>query len=260
MLTRLKARLFGFDVLDVESRRVRDDAPTKHAPLTWRIDEPTPSWVVLGGGGGTRGAPRPFSSSPGGDAAGDHAATGDDERVDALTAAGVSAPRHVVVHRFGQKFVWTARHTPSAALEALRAHGDPLADAVLDALEGPGPREDVLEALERRCPALAALQPGAAASADDASGKDEGAPPDKKAPPACFGEFAAHAATPPAWVDWERVALGQTVFLRHAHAAGPARGVVAGRSPPCRATVTSERVYFRAVETATPEPEPYPRP
>lgn len=82
----------------------------------------------------------------------------------------------------------------AAALDALRATTDPLADAVVDAVYRDGRLAEVNRLI-------------------DVMVQNDSVPP-AQLPPAARGYFAETAAPPP-WVDRERVARGQDVFARH---------------------------------------------
>ncbi|MEZ4407054.1 MAG: oxygenase MpaB family protein [Polyangiales bacterium] len=85
--------------------------------------------------------------------------------------------------------------TPTAAaLDALRATTDPLADAVVDAVYRDGHLAEVNRLI-------------------DVMVRNDSVPP-AQLPPAARGYFAETAALPP-WVDRAQVALGQDVFARH---------------------------------------------
>ena len=96
-----------------------------------------------------------------------------------------------IIECYGQSFRWdpASGHLTVAELEPLRLLGDGPMDAAIEEVE-PSPGEDMLDALARGAPG------GAAAAL-----------------------LASLAAEPP-WLDWELLARGQRVYLRHMPSAG----------------------------------------
>ena len=135
-------------------------------------------------------------------------------------------PQHVEcgdgVTKYGQRFVWTAEHLTADQLAPLRLRGDLLMDAALPAGEG----GDCLAQLD------------AAALAD---------------PSGAAAELLRHASSPPEWVDWELLALGQAVYRRYLPLASVVLyhlSLVGGFSAPKISKVLSSTGYLTAAPPA----------
>ncbi|KAL1528046.1 hypothetical protein AB1Y20_009413 [Prymnesium parvum] len=139
---------------------------------------------------------------------------------DALTWSVEAPPPSVRVGariaKYGHEFVWTERHLSAAQLQPLRQRGDAMMDAALP--ECPG--RDVLATLRR----VASSSPQGDAA-----------------------RLLRLAEQPPAWVDWEMVALGQATYRRYLPLAGVVlfhMSLVGGFSAPLIAKVLSSTGYL----------------
>lgn len=109
------------------------------------------------------------------------------------------------IDHFGFTFVWSKLHRSASQLEPLRQIGDPLLDEWLDVVKL-RPSEDPIHALFP------------IHSENTTIRKRKHARDAKHYNPA--GALCEHLLSTPAWVDWDSIARGQDVFVRHAGGAG----------------------------------------
>ena len=98
-----------------------------------------------------------------------------------------------IVHKYGQSFIWSNLHQAASELQPLRQLGDPLADELVCTAK-PTSTADLLPKLENTI----------RGTEDDA----------------CMAPLAKQLMCTPEWVDWDKIARGQQIFVRYAPACG----------------------------------------
>ncbi len=113
-----------------------------------------------------------------------------------------------VDQRLGHEFTWSAEQPSLEYLLSLRSHGDPLLDELLPRLHSSFTTDCVALVAQR-----AARHRQAGTSQSPPLSLDE-----QKTDADCCSLLQAYS-TFPAWVDWQQVELGQTLFQRNCQVA-----------------------------------------